>query len=186
MDMTTSDRLVIRTGLPTDATALAGFGAATFRSTYAADAPTRALDAFVGRLFGDGVQAAELADPARRFLMAELGGDLVGYLLLHDTTAPPGVPGDRPLLIDRFYVDVAVQGQGIGRALLDRAVRHARSRDYDPLWLSVWEQNHRAAAIYRRWGFVDVGEVGFDLAGVPQTDRLMARPCRVAGDDGSA
>lgn len=184
--MAAPDRLVIRTGLPSDATALAAFGAASFRSTYAADTPTQALDAFVGRLFGDGRQAAELGDPARCFLMAELGGQLVGYLLVHDTTPTPGVPGDRPLLIDRFYVDAAFHGRGIGGALLDRAARYAQSRDHDLLWLSVWEHNHRAGAVYRRWGFIDVGEVDFDLGGVRQTDHLLARPCGVAEHDGPA
>lgn len=186
--MAASDRLVIRAGLPTDAAALAGFGAVTFRSTYAADTPTQALDAFVHQVFGDELQAAELADPMCHFLVAELEDHLVGYLLLRDTTPPPSVPGDRPLLIDRFYVDPSVHGQGIGRALLHRAVRHAQARDHDLLWLSVWEHNHRAIGLYRRWGFLAVGEIAFDLAGVPQTDRLLARSCGVAeaSVDGSA
>jgi diamine N-acetyltransferase len=175
------DPVVIRAGGRGDAAALAAFGAASFRSTYERDVPAEALDGFVSATFGDAIQAAELADPACRFLLAEVDGGLAGYLLLRDGTPPPGVPGDHPLLLDRFYVAPAAQGRGIGGALLRRAIDEAQDDGHDLLWLSVWERNARAIAVYQRWGFVPVGEIAFDLAGVRHTDQLLALPCPVRG-----
>jgi diamine N-acetyltransferase len=174
---TTDAAVTIRSGVAGDARVLATFGAATFRSTYLADAPREALDAFVDRVFGPAKQATELADPSCQFFLAELAGELVGYLLLRDGPRPASVPGDRPLTLDRLYVAPDSQGRGIGRSLLERAVAAATSRGHDLLWLTVWERNQRAIAAYRRWGFHEVGEVGFDLAGAAQTDRVMVLPC---------
>jgi diamine N-acetyltransferase len=86
---------------------------------------------------------------------------------------PPSVAGDRPLAISRLYVATDAQAEGVGTALLAHAVSGAQARGHDLLWLTVWDRNPRAIAVYERWGFVDVGEVDFDLAGVTQTDRLF-------------
>jgi diamine N-acetyltransferase len=165
--------VTIRPATPDDAAALAGFGAATFRSTYADAAPTAALEAFIGTVFGNDLQAAELRDPACAVSLAERDGRLLGYLLLRDATPPSNVGGDHPLSISRLYVAPDAQGQGVGAALLADAIRGAQERGNDALWLSVWEHNPRAIAAYERWGFIEVGEIDFDLAGVPQTDRLL-------------
>jgi diamine N-acetyltransferase len=169
--------VTIREGVRADAAVLAGFGAATFRTAYEIDVPAAALDDFIVHTFGIARQMAELNDPACRFLLAELDDDLVGYGLLEESAPSIGLPGDRPVLLNRLYVAPVAQGRGVGGALLDRALRAARAKGHDVLWLSVWEHNHRAIAVYRRWGFVDVGEIAFDLAGEPQLDRVLALPC---------
>jgi diamine N-acetyltransferase len=175
--MPSSLPVTIREGVRADAAVLAGFGAATFRVAYASDVPIAALDDFIARTFGVALQMSELNDPACRFLLAEIDDDLVGYALLEAAAPPSGVPGDQPVLLNRLYVAPVAQGRGVGGALLDRALRESRAKGQDVLWLSVWEHNHRAIAVYRRWGFVDVGEIAFDLAGEPQLDRVLALPC---------
>jgi diamine N-acetyltransferase len=165
--------VTIRPGTPDDASVLAAFGAVTFRSTYAETVPTAALEAFIDTVFGDDLQAEELRDPACAVAVAERAGRLLGYLLLRDATPPPSVAGDRPLAISRLYVAPDAQGEGVGTALLVHAVSGAQARGHDLLWLTVWDRNPRAIAVYERWGFVDVGEVDFDLAGVTQTDRVF-------------
>jgi diamine N-acetyltransferase len=175
--MPSSLPVTIREGERADAAVLAGFGAATFRAAYAIDVPAAALDDYIARTFGVALQLAELNDPACRFLLAELDDDLLGYALLQEAAPSVDIPGDRPVLLDRLYVAPVAQGRGVGGALLDRALREVRAKGQDVLWLSVWEQNPRAIAVYRRWGFVDVGEIAFDLAGEPQLDRVLALPC---------
>jgi diamine N-acetyltransferase len=105
--------------------------------------------------------------------LAERDGRLLGYVLLRDTRAPASVAGDRPLAISRLYVAPDAHRQGIGTALLTSAIRKARAGSHDCLWLSIWEHDPRAFAVYQRWGFVAAGEIAFDLAGVPRTDRLL-------------
>jgi diamine N-acetyltransferase len=176
--------VTIRTARPEDAAVLALFGAATFRAAYAGEVPAAALDAFIDGTFGVAAQAAELADHNGHCLIAEHEGEVVGYLLLQRRPAPPAVTGTRPLALDRLYVATSLRGRGIGRALLDVAGRGAVAGGHDALWLSVWESNTRAIDVYRRWGFVDVGALDFDLAGVPQIDRLMVLDLRPGAGPG--
>jgi hypothetical protein len=42
------------------------------------------------------------------------------------------------------------------------------------VWLSVWDQNPRAIAFYRKVGFEDVGSTEFGVGSDRQTDRIMA------------
>lgn len=51
----------------------------------------------------------------------------------------------------------AWQHQGLARSLLDALVAEARAADALCLWLEVRESNQRARAVYRRYGFEQVG-----------------------------
>ena len=50
-------------------------------------------------------------------------------------------------------IDIAVEGLGVGRRLLDASEEWARSRGLDSLTLSVFEHNERARRLYERAGF---------------------------------
>lgn len=51
--------------------------------------------------------------------------------------------------LDDLYVLPDFRGQGIGSAILDKCIREGKQ----PLWLYVFTKNHRAMALYRRFGF---------------------------------
>ncbi|WP_434993290.1 ribosomal protein S18-alanine N-acetyltransferase [Arthrobacter sp. Ld5] len=81
----------------------------------------------------------------RRYLVAEVDGDAVGYagLMVIDTTADIQTIGVLP----RF------EGRGIGRALLTELLHEARRRGADNVMLEVRADNPRAQALYERFGF---------------------------------
>jgi [ribosomal protein S18]-alanine N-acetyltransferase len=76
-------------------------------------------------------------------------GDLAGYFLL--MFAPD----------EAHLLDVAVaadrQGQGLGRYLLDKVVARARGQGVESVLLEVRPSNMRALAVYREYGFVEIG-----------------------------
>ncbi len=172
------------TGLPVtvsaatsaDASALAALGARTFLATYAADNLPGLVD-HVRASFSPTRQAAELADPLVTHLVAEQDGEPVGYAML-SAAAPETVRATAPLQLARLYVDEDVQGRGVGGALMSEVLHVSAERGHDVLWLTVWERNRRARAVYARWGFVDVGSTVFDMAGDRQVDRVLVLPLR--------
>lgn len=73
-----------------------------------------------------------------------------------------GFIGTSEAQIEMLFVDPESFGQGIGTTLLD----HARKLQAK-LTVDVNEQNPRAHAFYRRYGFEDVGRSSTDSAGGP-------------------
>jgi ribosomal protein S18 acetylase RimI-like enzyme len=108
-------------------------------------------------------------------LVADAGGRVVGYVHLG---APTPVPSNRHVLMVRgLAVDPARRGEGIGRALVDAAVREARDRGARRLTLRVLGPNAAARALYEASGFVVEGVLReeFLLDGRYVDDVLMAR-----------
>lgn len=57
------------------------------------------------------------------------------------------------LMIDGFSVVTAARGQGIGSALLQEVLSHARARGFHSVQLDVIDANWRAKAFYANHGF---------------------------------
>ena len=96
-------------------------------------------------------------------LVAESNGALLGYVQFGDV----GIAevdlrsGDQEL--QRVYVDTGLQGQGLGRRLVEAALRHPRLADATRIYLQVWEQNERAIRLYESLGFRTVGTTTFTI-----------------------
>jgi GNAT superfamily N-acetyltransferase len=99
----------------------------------------------------------------------------VGYAHLNFGPAPTAIVGRKLMEIVRFYARQAWIGKGVGARLMRACLREAERVGCDVVWLGVWEQNSRAIAFYRQWGFVEVGRQVFQLGEDPQRDLLMAR-----------
>lgn len=166
----------VRAAGPVDAAMLAELGARTFRETYADSNAEHQLEAYVAEAYAEEVQRVELADPTVTYLVAEVDGTPVGFALVRTgEEAPPQVGARRPVHLDRIYVDRRHQGGGAGAALVRAVLELAGEGGHDLVWLAVWERNLAAIAYYRRWGFEQVGTIGFWLGTERQTDLLMRR-----------
>jgi ribosomal protein S18 acetylase RimI-like enzyme len=108
---------------------------------------------------------------------------LVSSSLLPRTEQQKGIP----IELLRFYVAPAAQGQGLAQELMQEAQDAADdlatvssslpldSFDFAALWLSVWEENPRALAFYRKAGFSEVGQADFWVGSDRQRDRILLR-----------
>lgn len=160
-----------------DAALLADLGAQAFREAFA-DNPLNApsdMAAYMATAFAPEVQARELADPNAIFLLAETGGEVVGYAKLLADSREEGITAARPIELVRLYALQKWVGRGIGAALMQRCLAEARDRDHDVMWLGVWEYNYRAQKFYEKFDFVRCGEHIFQLGQDAQTDWLMQR-----------
>jgi GNAT superfamily N-acetyltransferase len=176
--MIAADSLRLRHATPLDNRLLADLGAETFSDTFGPDNSPENMAAYLTQSFSPEKQAQELADPASRFLIAELDGAVVGFARLHVGPAPDGVAAARPAEINRIYARQAWIGKGIGARLMQACLDEAARENCDVVWLSVWQRNPRAIAFYRQWGFVEAGTLTFQLGADAQTDWLMVRPVR--------
>ena len=138
--------------------------------------------------FGEGVspddEAAELEEARsesyfaralseKTILVAESDGALVGYVQFGDVEIPEVdvQPGDQGL--QRLYVDTTLQRRGLGRKLMEAALRHSRLADARRIFVQVWDENERAVRLYQSFGFEKVGTTTFTVGSEAMEDLVM-------------
>ena len=158
-----------------DANLLAELGSRTFSETFAVDNTPENMAEYLAIAFNSAQQSAELSEPNTLFKIAETDGVAVGYSMLRSGTPPKEITGGRTIELVRLYVSIESLGTGVGAALMKDCIDESLRRRFDTLWLGVWENNFRAQAFYRKWGFVEVGTHIFHLGDDPQRDFLLKR-----------
>ncbi|MEM9525933.1 MAG: GNAT family N-acetyltransferase [Bacteroidota bacterium] len=79
--------------------------------------------------------------------------ELIGIFRLKYSEDFPDQPGVPAMKLDRIYLDAAVRGQGIGKALVAFAKVEARRSGKSILWLDRMDTNEATIAFYCRCGF---------------------------------
>jgi ribosomal protein S18 acetylase RimI-like enzyme len=108
-------------------------------------------------------------------LVAEVDGVIAGYISIRPATE---LQASRHVQhVTGLAVDPALQGRGVGRALVEAAAVEAASRGARRLTLRVLEPNVAARQLYDACGFVVEGVLRgeFHLDGEDVDDVLMAR-----------
>lgn len=155
---------------PEDAGPLARLHRRSFVETFGHLYRPEDLDAFLRQLDEEGFRA-ELLDGEHQVRFAEADGEPVAFVKLGPITLPVR-PERRALELRQLYVLRPWQGAGIAPALADWALAEARRRGAEELYLSVWAENHRAKAFYRRYGFAYVGPYSFMVGEQADEDEI--------------
>lgn len=160
--------IVYRDATEDDAAALAAFAARTFVQTFGHLYPPEDLSAYLAAKYGAATQAREIRDPTTRYRLALRDGEIVGYCMMGALDID--VDDAAALELHRLYVDKDLKGAGVAAALMDDCLAWARRKGASALYLSVWENNARAQAFYKRYGFAHVGEHKFMVGRVADRD----------------
>jgi ribosomal protein S18 acetylase RimI-like enzyme len=112
---------------------------------------------YLDRIYGWGNFRQELAEPDSFYYFIEFDGDKAGILRLQNDTGLVDFPDKKAAKLQRIYLDAAVQGNGIGRELLDWTVQRAKQAGYALLWLEVMDTQEQAIGFYKKSGFVISG-----------------------------
>jgi GNAT superfamily N-acetyltransferase len=92
-----------------------------------------------------------LADASTEFLLAESGGEPVGFCQLRYRYGLWLESED--CLLEDLFVRERERGSGLGRELVEAALAHARSRGCGRVELDTNEGNTGARALYESFGF---------------------------------
>jgi GNAT superfamily N-acetyltransferase len=169
--------VAIRRATPDDAAVIADLGARLFEQTFGAMNTAEDMAQYLANAFSPELQRAEIVDPERAvFLAVDGAGTPIGYAIMRRRSRSNGVVAERPVEIQRIYVDRSRHGGGVGATLMNACIDQARAWNGDLLRLAVWEENPRAIAFYKRMGFVVIGQQDFTLGRDVQHDLVMGRP----------
>jgi GNAT superfamily N-acetyltransferase len=166
----------LRTARPEDAAALARLARRTFIETFvegfAVPYPARDLETFLTASYAPERILGWLDEAGAQILVAEDAGALVGFCHTGPNTLPLAGASATAGEIRRLYLTAAAQGLGLGRALMERGLRHLVPR---PVFIGVWSGNHKALAFYARWGFAPVGRYTFAVGETLDDEVILGR-----------
>ncbi|MGD8602973.1 MAG: GNAT family N-acetyltransferase [Anaerolineales bacterium] len=163
----------IRPATPSDAQALAAFGARTFEIAFGPYNTSQDLRDYLESHYSTEIQREEISNPGIVTLLAEEGGELVGFVQLRLDSGQASVSSHVPLELWRIYVEPDRMGDGLAQVLMEAAKNRAQRHGATALWLSVWQENPRAIAFYQKEGFRIVGEKDFWVGSDQQFDFVM-------------
>ena len=95
--------------------------------------------------------------------VAEIDGAIAGFIM---------VVGDE---VEQVYVGHGHRGSGVADLLLDEAERQVAAGGHDVAWLAVVVGNQLARAFYEKRGWVDGGDLPYEVTALGQT---YLSPCR--------
>ena len=95
--------------------------------------------------------------------VVEVEGVLAGFIM---------VTGDE---VEQLYVDRAFRGAGLATVLLEEGEHQVSAGGHDQAWLAVVEGNARARRFYEKGGWVDDGDLPYEVMADGQR---FVSPCR--------
>jgi ribosomal protein S18 acetylase RimI-like enzyme len=160
---------------PADLEGLQKVGKQTFIETFAAHNTDEDMAAYLENGFAHDKLLAEINNPESEFYFAHLAGEIIGYLKINTGSAQTELRDPNALEIERIYVLQQYQGKKVGQFLYEWALQIARDRNFDYVWLGVWEHNTKAQHFYNKNGFVPFDKHVFKLGSDDQTDIMMKK-----------
>lgn len=147
----------------------------TFIETFAHDNSPEQLEDFFHQAYSEPVLKAELENPETKIDFLIYHDQVVGFLKLNWGQAQTEQILDRAFEIQRLYILKEYQGKGLGRFLMDYAMKMAQESGNNWVWLGVWEHNHKAQALYKAYGFERFGQHDFPVGDKIDTDWLLRK-----------
>ena len=155
---------------------LSEFMMKTFVETFGHTYPPEHLEAYLKGSYTPAIQLDEIQDPKKSTFICIEKNQIVGYAMLHYGAREVGINGPDPVVeIQRFYLDSAWHGSGLASLLMKHVLELNQVRAAKTIWLGVWENNFKAQAFYKKFGFDKVGEHDFIVGETRDLDFLFAR-----------
>ena len=148
-------------------------GRQTFFETFSDGNTEENMSKYLEEGFSEEKLTNELNDTNAEFYFAKFQGQVIGYLKLNFGESQTELKDEKALEIERIYVLKEFHGKSVGQLLYDQAIKIAKDKQVDYVWLGVWEENPRAISFYKKNGFVEFDKHIFILGDDEQTDIMM-------------
>ncbi|GGY46674.1 GNAT family N-acetyltransferase [Parvularcula lutaonensis] len=169
-----AEAVITRAG-PGDEADLADLGARSFSETFAHLYSLEDLQLFLAKAHSVAAYEQILSDAGSAVWIARTPrGEAVGYAVAGPCSLPVDDMAANAGELGRLYVLKSHQGQGLGVKLLEKALGWLK-RQYGPLYISVYSENHGAQRLYRRYGFDKIKEYKYMVGNHADREFLFGR-----------
>jgi len=167
------ERMIIRRGTINDVQLLQTIGRKTFDDTFGGTCTKEDMKGVLEKYFNTKQCESELQNEEDNFFFLEEDEITKGYTRINEIHDYPfeDLKRFKSIELVRLYVLKEYHGTHVAKDLMQYAFDFAKGKNYEKMYLSVWEYNFRARGFYEKLGFVNTGiENDFPLGTTPQTD----------------
>jgi diamine N-acetyltransferase len=148
----------------------------TFNETFNHQNSPENMNAYLEKAFNLNQLEKELSNSSSEFFFIYFNSEVAGYLKINTNDAQTEKLGNESLEIERIYIKNKFQKKGLGKYLINKAIKIAVERNKKKIWLGVWEKNEKAICFYKKIGFVQTDTHSFYMGNEEQTDFIMTKP----------
>lgn len=167
--------ITIRKVTTEDIDTLQAISRQTFSETFSESNTAEDMEKYLEESFSAKKLATEVSNEHSTFYFAATDQEIIGYMKLNTGRAQTELQNKNSLEIERIYVLNEHQGQKAGQQLYEEALKVAREKNADYIWLGVWEENYKAIRFYQKNGFAAFDQHIFRLGDDVQTDIMMRK-----------
>ncbi len=148
-------------------------GKRTFVETYSSVNSEENMTQYLENKFSTEELKTELNDKNSEFYFSELNKKIIGYLKVNTGQSQTDIKDKNAFEIERIYVLKEFHGKKVGQNLYEKAIKLAKEKNAQYVWLSVWEKNSRAIQFYEKNEFVSFDKHIFKHGNDEQSDIMM-------------
>ena len=169
------DNLQIRRAVTEDALLISSLSGVTFYDTFNDTCTEEDIKGFIETFFNVELVSKELQDANDFYFIAFINEKAVGYIRMKEEESDVEIINKyRGIELKRIYVLKEFHSLKIGAELMSFALNLATEKNYELVWLGVWEHNEKAKNFYKKFGFEDSGATHpFPIGATPQTDQWL-------------
>jgi len=145
----------------------------TFAETFSSGNTKENMKKYLAEGFSIEKLTDELNNENSEFYFALSENEVIGYLKINFGQSQTELQDEKALEIERIYVSKEYHGKKVGQVLYEEAIKIAKQKNANYVWLGVWEENPRAISFYKKNGFIEFDKHIFKLGDDEQTDIMM-------------
>lgn len=147
----------------------------TFYETFHEQNSEESMTDYLNDAFSVEKLTAEIKNKHSLFKLLYVNEELAGYLKINTEEAQSEQLGQETLEVERIYILNRFQKLGLGKVLMNEAIKLAHEKNKNKIWLGVWEKNLNAIAFYEKAGFEKTGSHSFFMGEEEQKDFIMTK-----------
>lgn len=158
----------------TDSETLAVLGAKTFYDTFARFHTEEDIQAYIIKAYNKEQIEQNLGNLEIQYHLAINENDeAIGYTKLLHKVLLGKFQEKKIIELEKIYVVQTVFGKKVGAALMQNCIEYAKQKNYDAIFLGVWQENKKAIDFYKQFNFKIFDTRSFQLGKTICDDYLM-------------
>lgn len=172
--------LEIRTALPSDFKDISRLGRKTFTDTFGQLFRfSTELNVYLDKTFSEEKIKNSLVKAKNQFWIAHLNNLPVGYAKVKfDSVSEFIVEQNHVCQLQKIYVLNEFLSKKVGYKIHEHVIKDARMKQYEMIWLSVLESNHKAVNFYKKNDYKTIGSHMFTIGSEHFDFISMAKPLK--------